>query len=562
MASFKRLSLMLMTGCASLSLAACDGANDIASPGTGGNVIINNPSPTPSTPTPTPGTGTVTPALGCPTIGDPKGLKDDGTIKGPTGEWRVCTLPSIITGNVTLPKIAGVLYQINGRVDVGCDGGFSAPGDGLSGHAAPQTVTTPGCTAANGVSTAKLNSSGQLIADTNVTLTIAPGVILYGGTGTSWLAVNRGNKINAVGTADKPIIFTSRDNIIGQNTDTSNAQWGGVVLLGRARITDCNTGSVGAGTCERQTEGSATPATFGGADDTYNAGSMKYVQIRYSGYVLGADTELQALTAEGVGTGTTLEYIQSHNSSDDGMEFFGGAVNFKHYIATGADDDSLDIDTGLRGNFQYVLLLQRPGAGDALMEVDNNGLEADTPRQNTKVVNFTAIQSQVSSNNESNDQASILVRGNADLTLINGIVASPNNECIRMRGTSASGSAPATLTASSVVLQCNAAKFIGDGSGTSAYTAAQVATIFNGGTNNNSAFTASLTSLFINGANETAVVATDAKAIDPFFDTTTYVGAVKDANDNWYKGWTCNSGYAPFDDVANTERSCTSIPTA
>lgn len=554
MASFKRLSLMLMTGCASLSLAACDGANDIASPGTGGNVIINNPSPTPSTPTPTPGTGTVTPAVGCPTIGDPKGLTDAGTITGPTGEWRVCTLPSIITANVTLPKIAGLVYQINGRVDVGCDGGFTAPTS-----AAPVASSTVGCTAANGVSSTKLNAAGQLIGDTGVTLTISPGVILFGGTGTSWLAVNRGNKINATGAADKPIIFTSRDNLLGISNDSSIGQWGGVVLMGRAKITDCNAGSVGAGTCERQTEGSSNPATFGGADDAYNAGVMKYVQIRYSGYVLGADTELQALTGEGIGTGTTLEYIQSHNSSDDGMEFFGGAVNFKHYIATGADDDSLDIDTGLRGNFQYVLLLQRPGAGDALMEVDNNGFEADTPRQNTRVVNFTAVQNQVSSNNEANDQASILVRGNSDLTLVNGIVASPNNECLRLRGTSASGSAPATLTARSVVMQCNATKFIGDGS----YTAAQAATIFGSGANNNNdAFTASLTSLFINGANETAVVATDAKAIDPFFDTTTYVGAVKDANDNWYKGWTCNSGYAPFDDVANTERSCTSIPTA
>ncbi len=92
--------------------------------------------------------------------------------------------------------------------------------------------------------------------------------------------------------------------------------------MGRAKITDCNNGSVAANTCERQTEGSADPANYGGTDDTYNAGTMKYVQIRYSGYILGAGVELQALTTEGIGSGTQLDFIQSHNSSDDGAEFF------------------------------------------------------------------------------------------------------------------------------------------------------------------------------------------------------------------------------------------------
>jgi hypothetical protein len=107
-------------------------------------------------------------------------------------------------------------------------------------------------------------------------------------------------------------------------------------------------------------------------------------------------------------------------------------------------------------------------------------------------------------------------------------------------------------------MQCNATKYLGSGT----YTAAQTATAFGSGSNgNNDAFTPSLTSLFINGANETAVTAFDAKTLNAFFDTTTYIGAVKDANDNWYKGWTCNSGYAPFDTTTSASRSCTSIPT-
>jgi hypothetical protein len=40
-----------------------------------------------------------------------------------------------------------------------------------------------------------------------------------------------------------------------------------------------------------------------------------------------------------------------------------------------------------------------------------------------------------------------------------------------------------------------------------------------------------MTGVFINGAAETNVAATDPKTVDALFDTTTYVGAVKDAAD-------------------------------
>lgn len=538
MAQFKRLSSILLASAACSTLAAC-GADDIASPGTGGNVTINNvtPAPTP-TPTPTPPT-LVTPAGTCPTIADPQGLFDAGTISGPTGTYRVCRLPSVIRVSSTLPKVAGLLYSIDGRTNVGCDGGFTAPTVAAPLNPGATGILTPGCTATQ-------------TADTNVTLTIAPGVILFGATGQSWLAVNRGNQIRAVGTATQPIIFTSRDNIGGLNDDTAQGQWGGVVLLGRGITTDCNAGSVAANTCERDTEGSADLARYGGTNNAYNAGTMSFVQIRYSGFVLGANRELQALTTESIGTGTTLNNIQSHNSSDDGVEFFGGAINLKYYIATGADDDSLDIDTGAQANVQYALLIQRSGRGDALMEFDSNGFETDTPRSTMRVVNFTALQPQLSSDNEANDLAATLFRGNSDTTLANGIIATPNNECIRMNG---SGTTPATLTVRSTVLQCNATKFLGN----TVITAAQVAGFFGTGTNNNNdAFTPSLTGGFINGTAETAVTAFDAKTLNAFFDTTTWIGAVRNSSDTWYAGWTCNSSTANF---GTTSTACTSLPT-
>lgn len=528
----KTIMTLALAGTGALALSGC-GPSDIASPGTGGNVTINNTT-TPA-PTPTSTTGALVTAAGaCPTISDPQGLADGGTISGPTGTWRVCRLPSLIKVSSTLPKVAGLLYEINGRVNVGCDGGFTAPSSG-----SPYTSTTVGCTTA-------------LTADTNVTLTIAPGAILYGATGQSWLAVNRGNKLVANGTATQPIVFTSKDNVAGFNDDTSQGQWGGVVLMGRAPVTDCNVGTVGAGTCERDTEGSADLARYGGANSADNSGSMKFVQIRYSGFVLGAGRELQALTTEGIGSGTVLENIQSHNSSDDGAEFFGGTVNLKYYIATGADDDSLDVDTGAQMNVQYALLLPRSAKGDALMEIDSNGAETDTPRTKLHVSNFVAIQPQSSADNEANDLAATLFRGNADVTLTNGLILAPNNECIRMNG---SGTTPATLTARSVVMQCNSTKYLGSGS----YTASQVSGFFGSGSNNNNdAFTPTLTALFINGSNETGVTAFNASTISSFFASKSYIGAVQNSSDTWYAGWTCNSTTANF---GSSSTLCTSLPT-
>lgn len=532
----------LVIGTSTLALAACGGA-EVASPGTGGGVTITippAPAPTPA-PSPTPPT-LVTPAGACPTISDPQGLTDSGTISGPTGTYRVCTLPSRFTVSTTLPKIAGLLYRLNGRVDVGCDGGFAAPT-----ASAPYSSTTIGCTT-------------PLTADTNVTLTIEPGVIVYAGTGQSWVAVNRGNRINANGTAQQPIIFTSADNVAGFNSDQSIGQWGGVVLLGRGRTTDCRFGTVAAGTCERDTEGAVDRALYGGADDTYNAGTMRYVQIRYSGFVLSANSELQALTTSAIGTGTTLEYFQTHNSSDDGAEFFGGSFNFRYYIATGADDDSIDVDTGARANFQYVLLLQRPGQGDSLFEIDSNGNEGDLPRTRLNVSNFVAIQPQTSSNNEANNRAAALFRGNADVTLYNGLIVAPNNECIRMTSNTTAANR-ATLTARSVALQCGSTKYLGDGSGAAPFTPAEVGSFITGHPSNNDNFTPTLTALFVNGTNENGFAPTDPTALSSFFSATPTpfrIGAAWAENAGWYTGWTCNSSTANFG-AAST--ACTSLPT-
>lgn len=526
-----RIRLFLLLG-AAIPLAAC-GADDIASPGTGGNIIINNPAPSPSpspspspTPTPTPG---VTPAADC---GGIAGVTDSGQISGPTGTYRVCTLPSQISQSIQLAKVPGRLYRINGRVDVGTDGGPTASA-----------------------------------ADTNVTLTIDPGVILFAESGASWVLVNRGNKISAVGTATQPIIFTSRQNVVGLTNETgsnSSGLWGGVVLAGRAQITDCATGTPGTATCERQTEGAIDPARYGGATNTDNSGTISFAQIRYSGFILSGNSELQSLTTEGIGRATKLDHIMSFNSSDDGAEFFGGRVNMKYFVSIGAEDDNLDTDTGVKANFQYVLVVQKPDVGDSIIEADtDNTADVDTPRQNTIVSNMTAIHRFSQSNN-----TAVLLRGGTDYTIANSIITSPTT-CLRIsNGKTIQAADPAQDDLGppvfrSVVMKCGATPF----SAGTGVTVDQVSAIFGSGSNNNNSnFTPTLTNVFVNGASETAVLAFDVTGLnaDPqvtggFFTAVSYIGAFRDANDQWYKGWVCNSSIADFG-LANTTGLCTTIP--
>jgi hypothetical protein len=512
----KNIQRSLVLGASLVALAGC-GADEIVSPGTSGdiNVTINNPAPTP-TPTPTPTATLVTPAADCPAIASTGGLTDSGTITGPTGTYRVCTLPAVIDTNDALPFVAGTLYALGGRVDVGTDQGFGSTG-------------------------------------TQVTLRIDPGVILYGATGRSFLVVNRGNELDSIGTATRPVVWTSRDNVLGISTDNSTGQWGGVVLLGRAPVSDCSTGGFNTvaapntnAMCEQQLEGTNTATVFGGGDDGDSSGTFTYNQIRYSGFSLAPGNELQSLTTGGVGSGTTFSHFMSFNSSDDGMEFFGGSVNMQYVAGIGADDDTFDVDTGAQANLQYVVGAQRTGGGDNLIELDSPDGDFSTdaiPQTVFQVANFTFLE-----RSTDNDQA-VRARGGAKLVLANGVIDTDDERCVRI---DEQVTFDATPVFQSIVGDCT----VGDevrGVNNDDPSDALVAALFDA--NSDLAFTISLTG-FVNGTNEDNVTAADPNALSSFFDTTTFIGAAT-GDGTAFEGWTCNSSTLDFGSVNG---DCTSLP--
>ena len=202
-------------------------------------------------------------------------------------------------------------------------------------------------------------------------LTIEAGTTIIGDIATKGtLVVHRGSKLNAVGTAAAPIVFTSGQPVGARNP----GDWGGVVLCGKA------VNNQGANI---ELEG-AYKGFHGGTTNDDNSGTLKYVRIEYAGVPIIPNAEINSLTMGSVGSGTTLEYVQASYGLDDSFEWFGGTVNAKYLIAYKGTDDDFDCDFGWSGTVQFALGYRdgnlADGSGSNGFEVDNdaNG-SANTP---------------------------------------------------------------------------------------------------------------------------------------------------------------------------------------
>ena len=160
---------ILLASCLALSVAACsDGSTEIASPGNSGpNPGVGGGG--------TGGGGTGGGGGGGGTPPPSAGTCPTGTTEITVGSSTHCELSGVITSNVTLQS--GNLYSLKGKVVVG----ENAASDGSGG--------------------------------TSATLTIQPGVTVYGQNLQSYLVVSRGSRIEAAGTQSSPIVFTSAQDV-------------------------------------------------------------------------------------------------------------------------------------------------------------------------------------------------------------------------------------------------------------------------------------------------------------------------------------------------------------
>lgn len=213
----------------------------------------------------------------------------------------------------------------------------------------------------------------KVYVEAGETLTIEPGTVIKGGPGSAEdataLIVARGGKIFAEGTADKPIVFTAQADDLGDPFDLGpmdRGRWGGLIILGNATL---NSPTASGDPITDQIEGISTMesrGSFGGDTDTDSSGVIRYVSIRHGGASIGSGNEINGLTLGGVGSGTTIEFVEIYANLDDGIEFFGGTAGVKYAVVAFCGDDSFDYDQGWRGKGQFWFTI-----GDNAM--DNGG---------------------------------------------------------------------------------------------------------------------------------------------------------------------------------------------
>jgi len=409
----------------------------------------------------------------------------------------------------------------------------------LSGGSA---ITTDTHLTANNVyfldGTVRIGTQTPTPNDQKTTLTIDAGTTIFANSATrTFLLVDRSAKIMANGTAENPIIFTYDEDDGSGTVDPLNdrGKWGGLIVNGSAQL---NTQS-------GLDQGEGGTGEYGGGTTPNNAdssGALTYVQIRYAGDIITEEDELNSLALQGVGSGTIIDYVNIHNGADDGVEFYGGAVNAKHLVLTGMDDDAVDWTTGWSGNLQHVLV-KMTTSGDNCIEADNLGSNPTaTPRSIPTVSNLTCVGD---GNGMKSAGHAFELKAGTGMKMYNSVIGGTfpqgGEGCIRIAGSetftqstgngSISGLNGTLIMENSLITAACAADLQGNGG--SDFTATNWFAAQQGSS-------AGLVDLggpwgWANGWNINSVEVQ--MPADSFFDEVDYIGAVKDGTSDWTKGW-------------------------
>jgi hypothetical protein len=305
--------------------------------------------------------------------------------------------------------------------------GAALIGVGIAGaaNAAEILVTSDIATSTTWTANNTYNLQQQIYVVSGATLTIEAGTVIASDTSVGGsLAVTRGAQLIANGTAQNPIIFTSKADVatwIGGDPKTGTwrvaaNEWGNLTFCGNGYVSENINGAgvpntsapspTNYGLMEGLVESfpGDTRVRYGGGNDDDDSGSLRYVSLRYGGRVVGLGNELNGLSLGGIGRGTDIDHIEIMNNVDDGIEIWGGTVNIKHVSIWNIGDDSFDIDQGWRGKAQFGLIVQGysavasqgSGVGDNCLEMDGAEQSDYQPVTTGSIYNFTVIGQPIS----------------------------------------------------------------------------------------------------------------------------------------------------------------------
>lgn len=273
-------------------------------------------------------------------------------------------------------------------------------------------------------------ASGQRIPQDGegTRLVIEEGATMVFTASDSYVRIARGSRIFAEGTASDPITFTAdEDAVLNQATESDRGLWGGIQINGNGWTNKCDDGTPtgtrggvapnvssvddpaypGGGFsetannvhgCHVTSEG--RPSTYGGNNNSESSGVLQYVVVKHAGFEVVDGDELNAITLNAVGSGTTISHVQVYTSQDDGFEMFGGAVDMDHIVAVNVGDDSIDYSEGYVGDIQYAVVLHTSGANRCIEGDNTGGGRSDdiTPSTKLRISNMTCVTSNVEQN--------------------------------------------------------------------------------------------------------------------------------------------------------------------
>ncbi len=394
-------------------------------------------------------------------------------------------------------------------------------------------------------------------------LTIQPGTIIQGEKSSRGsLVITRGSQIIANGTQASPVVFTS------DQANPQRGDWGGIAILGRAKINSSFNGVLGVGEIEGGVNNADGLGLYGGADDNDNSGVLTYVRIEYAGYAFLPDKELNGLTMGGVGKGTLIDHVQVSFANDDSFEWFGGSVDAKYLIAYKGLDDDFDMDNGYSGRVQFGIALRDSTIADISgsngFEVDNDASGSNVagqPQTSATFSNITIIGPRATLTNvgNSNFRRAMHLRRNSAISIFNSVIMGYPTGLLLDASTGTPtdlnyvGATPRSFIANTILAGNNSQfSYTPSTSAPTGWTTTDLASYFNraGGGNTVLATSAEVgvTAAFKHdGSVDFSLVAgspattgasfSNARVANPFFTTTTFRGAAG-TGDTWWKTWT------------------------
>ncbi len=371
---------------------------------------------------------------------------------------------------------------------------------------------------------------GAVFVPEGATLNIQAGTRVIGESGSvGTMVVLRGGRLNAIGTREQPIVFTS-DQPIGSR---ARGDWGGLIINGRAPI------NIEGG----EGVGEADTGVYGGNDPNDNSGALRYVRIEFAGTEFSPDNELNGIAFQGVGRGGSYEFIQIHMNRDDGLEWFGGTADIRYAVVSNAADDSFDWTFGWTGRAQFIAVHQRSDDADWGIEADNNEFNNNLlPRSNPQIYNMT-ICGDPDTNEGAESIRAVLFRRGTAVTFRNFVIAGTKTLGMQIDGGTTLGQVdngttqvgPGIISAGPVTpLHASVQPFVASGRFANVRVGVDSGISSGCFTHENPNFRPTSAATLAGGQ-----LAPVQPPNDGFFQAVTFIGAVPPAPaDDWTQGWT------------------------